>query len=44
METMEFHTVDAAIKEIEQKQLDIDVKLKNEAEILHLKLERELDI
>ena len=44
METDDYYSVDAAISEINNKRLDIDVKLKHEAELLHLKLEHELNI
>ena len=44
METMDYYVVDAALQEINNKKLDIDVKLKHEAELLHLKLEHELNI
>lgn len=44
METQDFHTVDDALREIKLKKLDIDVKLKKDAEVLHLKLKWELDI
>lgn len=44
METQEFVTLHKVLTGIISAQLDIDVKLKNQAEIQHLKLEKELDI
>jgi hypothetical protein len=44
MNTMEFHTVDKVLKHILMNQIDIAVKLKHQAQVLHLKLEKELDI
>jgi len=44
METQEFATVHKVLSGILSSQLDIDVKLKYKAEVLHLKLEKELDI
>ncbi len=44
MATMEFHTVDKVLKHILQNNIDIAVKLKHQAEVLHLKLDKELDI
>lgn len=44
MATMEFHTVDKVLSHILNNKIDIAVKLKHQAEVLHLKLEKELDI
>lgn len=44
METMDFSTVDKVFNKIVADKVDIDVKLKREAERLHLRLEKELDI
>jgi len=44
METQDFMTLHKVLTNILSANLDIDVKLKNAAEILHLKLEKELDI
>ena len=44
MATMEFFTVDKILKHILNNNIDIAVKLKHEAQVLHLKLEKELDI
>lgn len=44
MATMEFHKVDKVLTDILQNKVDIAVKLKHKAEVLHLKLEKELDI
>ena len=38
MRTLEYHTVDNVLSQILGNHVDIDVKLKNDAEILHLKL------
>ncbi len=44
MATHEFHTLDKAFTLIKDAGTDIDVKLKHDATVLHLKLEKELDI
>ena len=44
MATMEFHTVDKVLKHILNNNIDIAVKLRHSAQVLHLKLEKELDI
>ena len=44
MGTNDFATLDRVFTEIKNNNTDIDVKLFDEAEVLHLKLEKELDI
>ena len=44
MATNEFVTLDKVFCEIKNAGTDIDVMLKHDAEVLHLKLEKELDI
>ena len=44
MATNEFATLDQCFTQIKNNGTDIDVKLYHEAEVLHLKLEKELDI
>ena len=44
METQDFATLHKVFSGVISAQLDIDVKLKYQAEVLHLKLEKELDI
>ena len=44
MDTNDFATVDRVFSQIKEANTDIDVKLFDEAEVLHLKLEKELDI
>jgi hypothetical protein len=44
MATMEFFTVDKILKYILNNHVDIAVKLKHQAQVLHLKLDKELDI
>lgn len=44
MDTREFAVVDKALTQILNDNIDIDVKLKHSAEVMHLKLEKELDI
>ena len=44
METSDFATVDKVFTKIVNDEVDIDVMLKKEAERLHLRLEKELDI
>lgn len=44
LKTLDFHTVDKAYGEILRKNIDIDVKLLHQAKVMHLKLEKELDI
>jgi len=44
MGTMEFFTVDKILKYILNNHVDIAVKLKHQAQVLHLKLDKELDI
>lgn len=44
MESQEYHTVHNVLIKIDKAKLDIDVKLKHEAEVMHTKLEKELDI
>ena len=41
---MDFHTVDRSLAYINNNKIDIDVKLRHQAEIIHLKLDKELDI
>jgi hypothetical protein len=41
---MDYHTVDKALSFIKMNHIDIDVKLLHQAEVMHLKLEKELDI
>jgi hypothetical protein len=41
---MDYHTVHKVISNIEVKNIDIDIKLRNYGEVMHLKLEKELDI
>ena len=44
MEHHEFHALNKVLTGIQSTKMDIDVKLQYEAEELHLKLEKELDI
>ena len=44
MDTSDFHTLDKVYKEITDAETDIDVKLLDDAKVLHLRLEKELDI
>lgn len=44
METQDFTTLHKVLSGVISAQLDIDVKLKYQADVLHLKLEKELDI
>jgi hypothetical protein len=44
IKSLDFHTVDKAYSLIINNNIDIDVKLKHSAEVMHLKLEKELDI
>jgi hypothetical protein len=44
MNTMDFHTVDKVLSHILANKIDIAVKLRHQAEVLHLKLDKELDI
>ena len=44
MDTGDFETVDKVFKQVLADDIDICVKLKHEAEKLHLRLEKELDI
>ena len=44
METQDFHTLDGVFMRIKENKMDIGVKLLDDAEKLHLKLEKELDI
>lgn len=44
MATEEFFTLHKVLTGIQSANLDIDVKLKYNAEVMHLKLEKELDI
>ena len=44
MQTQDFHTLDGVYTRIKENKMDIGVKLLDEAEKLHLKLEKELDI
>jgi hypothetical protein len=44
METQDFTILHKVLTSILSSNLDIDVKLKHSAEVLHLKLEKELDI
>ena len=41
---MDFNTLDVVFTKIMADKVDIDVKLKREAQRLHLRLEKELDI
>jgi hypothetical protein len=41
---MDYHTVDRVRSFIVNNNIDIDIKLKNQADVMHLKLEKELDI
>ena len=44
MDTNDFATLDRVFSQIKEAETDIDVKLYDDAEVLHLKLEKELDI
>ena len=44
LKTMDFHKVDRVFSMILANNVDIDVKLKHQAQVTHLKLEKELDI
>ena len=44
MSTNEFATLDRVYNQIKENGTDIDVKLLDSAAVLHLKLEKELDI
>ncbi len=44
LKTMDFHKVDRVYSQILQNNVDIDVKLKHQAQVTHLKLEKELDL
>ena len=44
METANFETVDKVYKQILEEEVDIDVKLKESAKVLHKRLEKELEI
>ena len=44
MDTLEFATVDRVLMKIKGDETDIDVKLMRDAEVLHLRLEKQLDI
>jgi hypothetical protein len=44
MRTNDFHVVDRVRSFIINNNIDIDIKLKHSADVLHLKLEKELDI
>jgi hypothetical protein len=44
IKTMDYHILDKIYTFIMQNNIDIDVKLKYSAQVLHLKLEKELDI
>jgi len=44
MESHEFHTLNRTLTAIKSAKMDIDVKLLDQAEILHLKLEKELEL
>ena len=41
---MDYHIVDKALSYILHNNIDIDVKLKHAAQVMHLKLDKELDI
>lgn len=41
---MDYHVVDKVYSFILQNNIDIDVKIKHSAQVMHLKLEKELDI
>lgn len=41
---MDYYTVHKVLNNIEAKNIDIDVKLKNLGDVMHLKLEKELDM
>jgi len=44
MESHEFYTLNKVLNGIKSARMDIDVKLLDLAEVLHLKLEKELDL
>ena len=44
LRTMEYFTVDKVYSHIINNNIDIDVKLKHAAQVMHLKLDKELDI
>lgn len=44
MDTGDYATVDRVFKQILEEKVDIDIKMKAEAEKLHLRLQKELDI
>jgi len=44
MNTRDYAVVDKVLTQILNDNIDVDVKLKHDAEVLHLKLEKELDI
>ena len=44
LRTMDFYTVDKVFNQIIHNNIDIDAKLKHQAQVMHLKLEKELDI
>jgi len=44
MEAHEFYTLNRVLNGIKSARMDIDVKLLDLAEVLHLKLEKELDL
>jgi hypothetical protein len=44
LKTLDYHTVDKVYSNIVLNGIDIDVKLKHSAMVLHLKLQKELDI
>lgn len=44
MDVNEFHSLHKVLSQILSDEMDIDVKLQFQAEELHLKLEKELDI
>ena len=44
LKSMDYHIVDKALTFILQNHIDIDVKLLHSAKVMHMKLEKELDI
>lgn len=44
MKSLDYLVVDKALGAIVRNNIDIDVKLKHQAEVMHLKLEKQLDL
>ena len=44
LKTMDFHVVDKVLSIIKNNQIDIDVKLMHQGDVMHMKLDKELDI